>query len=115
MTEAERNEERLEGLLAEAVGSNNILQKADRATTTDRNKYYGHPLDNHSVTAGLWGVYLGVDIGPEDVCFLNILQKVSRTVSGEIIEDTLIDIAGYARNVEMIQLERDERASEAGE
>ena len=95
--------------------SKNILDKADQATTIDRNHDYGHPLDNHSVTAGLWGTYLGVEIGPEDVCFLNILQKVSRTVSGHIIQDTLIDIAGYARNVEMIQLERVKRLEEEAE
>lgn len=86
-----------------------ILDTATVATTTTRNSDYGHPLDNHSVTAGLWGVYLGVEISPEDVCLLNILQKVSRTVSGHITEDTLVDIAGYARNIEMMKEERSKR------
>lgn len=83
-----------------------ILDIAQEATTGARNSDYGSPLKNHSITAGLWSDYLGVDISPENVCFLNILQKISRTVSGRLTEDTLVDIAGYARNIEMMQEER---------
>lgn len=94
----------------------NILEEAIRIIHGARNQDYGHPLDNHSTTAALWGAYIdalrarGRTIGPEDVCYLNILQKVSRAVTtGVYKRDTPVDVAGYAGNVEMIQDEREKR------
>ena len=93
----------------------NILQQADELIHGDRQKDYGHPLDNHKTTAELWSAYLKkvtgkeIDLSPEDVCVLNILQKVSRG-GHRITRDTIIDIAGYAGNMEMIQNERKRRA-----
>lgn len=99
------------GLVDEARDS--ILAKAFAVTSTERGRDYGHPLDNHAVTGGLWSAYLGLEVTPEDVCFMNILQKISRTVAGKVLTDTLVDIAGYARNIEMMQEERDRRDHEA--
>jgi hypothetical protein len=85
-----------------------ILEEANKATSVSRNKAYGHPAANHSCTARLWRAYIerrfGVDLAltAEDVCMLNILQKVSREAHGHT-RDNLVDIAGYARNVEMIR------------
>jgi hypothetical protein len=43
-------------------------------------------------------------MGPEDVCLLNILQKIARmATTGKVTRDGLVDIAGYAGNVELIQ------------
>lgn len=95
-----------------------ILEEAHELVRGDRNRDYGHPLDNHGTTAALFSAYLealrartgSVQLRPEDVCFLNILQKVSRAVtSGVHKRDTQVDIAGYAENVEMIQAERQRR------
>ena len=80
-----------------------ILDEADQAIHGDRNHDYGHPIINHGLTGKLWGAYLGVSITPEQVCMMNILQKVSRSSTGVMTRDTLVDIAGYAGNVEMIQ------------
>lgn len=82
----------------------NVLEEAARITSGDRNQAYGHPLDNHSRTAGLWSAYLGVEITPRDVCWLNVLQKASRDVNKEG-RDNLVDAAGYVRNAEMIDEE----------
>jgi len=79
-----------------------ILETATRVTTYDRNQDYGHPADNHGHTAKFWSIYLGVEITSEQVCMMNILQKVSRGMA-VLTHDTLVDIAGYARNVEMIR------------
>lgn len=89
----------------------NILQEADRLIHGDRNKQYGHPLDNHSTTAEFFSAYLRAVarrgktvIDAEDVCMLNILQKVSReATSGAGKRDTITDIAGYAGNIEMVR------------
>jgi hypothetical protein len=90
--------------------SETILQEAQRHVHGARNEDYGHPLDNHSRTAGLWSTYLNRVVTPEDVCMLNILQKVSRGMNS-ITRDTLVDVAGYAANVEMVQAERERRAT----
>ncbi len=89
-----------------------ILEEAQEIIHGDRARDYGHPLDNHGLTAKLWNGYLDIadDITPEDVCFMNMLQKMSRSqTSGIITRDTLVDIAGYAANVEMVQDERERR------
>tara|TARA_R110002020_G_scaffold121916_3_gene277015 strand:+ start:12768 stop:13103 length:336 start_codon:yes stop_codon:yes gene_type:complete len=78
-----------------------ILDTAKRVTAHDRGLDYGHPSINHKRTANFWSTYLGRDITPQDVCMMNILQKVSRGMN-TLTEDTLVDIAGYARNIEML-------------
>jgi hypothetical protein len=88
--------------------SESILQEAQRIVHGTRNSDYGHPLDNHSRTAAFWSTYLGVAISAEDVCMLNALQKISRGMNS-ITHDTLVDVAGYAANIEMIQRERERR------
>lgn len=86
-----------------------ILDDAAAAVHGARPNDYGHPLDNHSRTARLWSTYLGRTVSAEDVCLLNVLQKISRGMHS-VTRDTLIDMAGFAANVEMIQTERDRRS-----
>lgn len=88
----------------------NILEEANELVHGDRQNSYGHPLDNHSHTAEYWNVFLSRQKGPltaEDVCWLNILQKISRARFRKK-RDNLTDTAGYAENIEMIweELER---------
>jgi hypothetical protein len=45
--------------------------------------------------------YPGIKLDAMDVCFFNILQKISRAAN-RTTRDTLVDIAGYAANAEMI-------------
>jgi hypothetical protein len=85
-----------------------ILEEAAEITEGARPGAYAHPFLNHTRTAELWSVYLGVPITPEQVCFLNILQKISRSMHS-ITRDSLVDIAGFARNVEKVQDYRRER------
>jgi hypothetical protein len=82
-----------------------ILAEAGDVVHGDRRKDYGSPLENHDRTAKLWSGYLGVPVTAEDVCMLNILQKVSRAKHA-LKRDNLVDIAGYAANVELIENER---------
>lgn len=95
-------------------GTQSILSEAAAVVDGPRQREYGSPELNHQRTADLWTTYLRGKCGleynltSEDVCFLNILQKVSRGING-ITRDTLIDIAGYARNIEIIQ-DADRRA-----
>jgi hypothetical protein len=87
----------------------NVLDEASGIVLGDRRKDYGTPLENHTRTADMVTAYLsnklrdGVEITPEDVCMFNILQKVSRGANS-ITHDTLVDIAGYALNIELCQV-----------
>jgi Domain of unknown function (DUF6378) len=91
----------------------NILEEADHITSKDRQKDYGHPLDNHTQTAEMVTAFLKrklkEPLTAEDVCMIQILLKISR-YSHAPKRDTLIDIPGYARNIEMIQEERRRRS-----
>lgn len=79
----------------------NILDLARDVTSGPRREKYGAPAVNHGRTARLWSAVLGIDVTPEQVCLLNILQKVSRLQHG-YHHDTLADIAGYAANLQEI-------------
>lgn len=86
----------------------NILEKADDVTKHARQSSYGHPFDNHNNTARLWSEYLArrheskVPLDALDVCYMMILLKVSRLANEPSHLDSLVDIAGYARNAEVI-------------
>lgn len=86
----------------------NILTEADKITAGKRQNDYGHPFINHSHTAKLWQAYFedkmkpGAEFTPEDVCWFNILQKLSRETYKNK-RDNKVDIAGYVRNIEIIE------------
>lgn len=86
-----------------------VLKEASKIVEGSRKAAYGHPVDNHERTAELWNAYLlGKDgdyrFTAQDVCIMNILQKVSR-LAHSVHRDSLVDICGYARNIEIIEEE----------
>lgn len=87
-----------------------LLDEARWVTTNERQTHYGHPLDNHGRCAEMWSTYLGVKITAEDVCWMQILLKVARQINLPT-RDNLVDVVGYARNIEMIEQERKARAA----
>lgn len=93
-----------------------VLDEAAAITSGARRSHYGHPQDNHGCTAALYTAYLrrrgllapdgkysmgGPEVDAHDVCILNMLQKISRDANLRT-RDNLVDIAGYARNAEML-------------
>lgn len=78
---------------------------------TSRGSTYGTPSENHQTTADLWSAWLTrkfktqTTLTAEDVCLLNILQKVSRLAS-KTKDDSLLDIAGYVENIGMLKTEQ---------
>lgn len=89
-----------------ALPDETILAEAARITSSDRNKSYGPPRDNHTRTAQLWNAYLsgkcGRPLNYRDVCWLNVLQKASRDVFCPK-RDNIVDAAGFLRNIEMAE------------
>jgi hypothetical protein len=92
---------------APTIPAQTILEEAAEVTSGSRQRAYGHPRDNHGNTAALWGAYLTRKYGFEgdltarDVCLMMVLLKVSRDAN-KPGRDNLVDMAGYARNAEMI-------------
>ena len=77
----------------------NCLKSAETAIAKDRD--YGHPFVNFSRQAAMWSAILGITVTPEQVGLCMIAVKISRHVHTPN-QDNLVDIAGYARAVEMI-------------
>ena len=76
-------------------------------TQNARRDAYGPPDVNHGRTATLWSAYLHSRgypraLSAEDVCVLNVLQKLSRQVHAHS-DDNLTDIIGYVLNIEEIR------------
>lgn len=86
-----------------------VLEQAARIVDGPRREMYGHPKENHACTADLWTTYLrrrglladSANLDAHDVTMLNVLQKVSRDANTRQ-RDTLVDIAGYVRNAEIV-------------
>ena len=90
------------------MNAKEVLETAESVVRGDRMTDYGHPYDNHNCTAMMWGEYLkraGLMhddrvMTANDVCMLNILQKVSREANKHK-DDTYVDIIGYTLNAAM--------------
>ena len=99
----------------------NILEVADRLTSEDRRKQYGHPLDDFMCTAALMTAVLksaGLldptkEISPEMAELLMICTKISRLSRNTHHLDTITDIAGYARVMQLTTEERQARWASA--
>jgi hypothetical protein len=97
------------------VERQSVLVEAHNVIHGARSRDYGAALDNHTATADMLSAYLrrkygiAVALTAEDVCLFNVLQKVARLANTPDHRDSLVDIAGYAGNVEMVQQERARR------
>ena len=90
----------------------NILEEANELVNGARQASYGHPIDDFTRTAGMISAMLGhklkEPLSPEDVGLIMCCVKLSRQVNRPK-RDNLVDLAGYAATVEMVQLERVKR------
>lgn len=71
------------------------LDAARALVAGERQDEYGSPLTNFSLTARLWGSYLGTEVSASDVACLMVLLKVARLRSGPGHVDSWVDVAGY--------------------
>ena len=73
-----------------------ILNKAAKAISGERDKHYGSPEDNFQRIADYWSMYLKGPITKTDVAMMMILLKMARIENDSTYIDNYIDIAGYA-------------------
>lgn len=93
-----------------AASPETILEEAERIVNGPRRKEYGGCLDSFQRIAAKWSITLGVPITPEQVALAMIDLKTCRAMQG-FHRDSYVDIAGYARCVDIMQ---DERAASDG-
>ncbi len=93
-----------------AAREETICEEADRLVAVDRGNDYGHPLEDFGRTGSLWAPILsnwakmtnGDDpISAELVGLCMIALKISREINRPK-RDNRVDIAGYAKCLEMI-------------
>lgn len=88
----------------------NILEEANKITSTDRNQDYGHPYDNHDDIARGWEVILGLlptTLDPAKVALCMIWVKLCRE-KHRAKRDNSVDIAGYAWVLSQIRARQEE-------
>lgn len=85
-----------------------ILTEAESLVHGDRNRDYGHPLDDFTKTAKMWEVIIGAPITAEQVGLCMIALKISRQLNRPK-RDNMVDTAGYAETVQMVVDERHKR------
>lgn len=72
-----------------------FLHRAEECICVDREEQYGSPEDSFGTIAGLWSIYLGREISPEDVAVMMALLKIARIAGGKFKADSYVDAIGY--------------------
>ena len=82
-----------------------ICEEADKIVTNDRQASYGTPAENFRITADMLNAagfcFRGGKLKAEDVGLMMILVKAARQ-SFKHKRDSLVDICGYAKCIDMI-------------
>jgi hypothetical protein len=83
----------------------NVLEEALRITNAegDRRQDYGSPLDDAARVAHIVSAITGATMRPEQVPLMMIAVKLSRQINRPK-RDNLVDIAGWARVAEEIDI-----------
>ena len=100
-----------------------ILDEAETLVSGDRRESYGHPLENFSDIAAMWTGYLHAAgklsrldfISADDVALMMVAVKLARLGKNTHHRDSLVDLVGYARTLEMAQDKRANQYLERGE
>lgn len=74
----------------------NIVEKVAKTILNDRQDTYGSPENSFQLIAMYWGLYLGINIRPDQVADMMELLKVARRQNQPFHLDNYIDSAGYA-------------------
>jgi hypothetical protein len=79
----------------------NCLERANELIHGDRQESYGHPAEDFSRTAKIWGAILDTEVTPEQVALCMVGVKISRECNRHK-DDNIVDGIGYFGTLEMI-------------
>lgn len=81
----------------------NILEEAQKLTSEDRQKVYGHPADDFAKVVTMGQPVLDSNIDPRLKHALYMVQvKVARLLNTPDHLDSIVDLAGYANTYHLI-------------
>jgi nucleoside 2-deoxyribosyltransferase len=83
-----------------------VCAEADRIVGGARRSTYGHPWENFLSTGLMWEGITGHSFTPEQVALMLIALKMSRLVTSPDHRDSVVDIAGYAKTLSLVQQRR---------
>lgn len=78
-----------------------VLEEAAKLVDSERREVYGPPEDEFQRIATMWSAVLGVQVTAKQVCMCMIATKLMRLSVSPEHRDSLVDICGYARVLEM--------------
>ena len=90
-------------------GRRTILDEARELVNAHARRDYGHPTKNFKDIARIWSIILGFNVTPYDIGLCMIGLKLARA-SHMRKRDNLVDIAGYAYTLEMIENKGERRS-----
>jgi len=79
-----------------------ILREAERIVDGERGDAYGPPEKDFGRVAKMWSALLGVEVEAWQVGACMICLKLSRETNKHK-RDNLVDVAGYAKTIDMIR------------
>lgn len=83
------------------------VAEAGRLVHGDRGGVYGHPIDDFTRTGRIWASVLSLDdVSAEQVALCMMAVKISRLCASPDHRDSVVDIAGYAETLSMVQERR---------
>lgn len=80
----------------------NCLTEAQKLVDGDRQTAYGNPHVLHERIAHVWSSILGHHVTPEQVALCMAGTKIARLSLNPKHEDSITDLAGYARTYQRI-------------
>jgi hypothetical protein len=80
-----------------------ILETAARLVDSDRGDVYGHPAEDFERQAGMMRALFGWPVEAKDIPLMMVCVKLSRLRQTPLHQDSVLDIAGYARTYEAVQ------------
>ena len=94
-----------------------ILDEAEIVVSGDRQDVYGSPLKDFTAIAKMWQAYWAKKdyklFTPHDVANFMIMVKIARLANSPNHRDSKVDIAGYARCMEILEGEIQAQGVEA--
>lgn len=90
-----------------------VLAEADDIINGQRQNDYGSPTDSFTRIGRMWAAILDIEeVSPEKVALMMAALKISRATQG-FHRDSLVDLAGYAGCIELIQRDKEESSDGA--